>query len=511
MQSNIVVPHTVAIQSHHKDGFALSIAECGGEFNFLAKRQYVLSSSDAPVERGSHAHKELWQFMVCLGGEVDLKFEGLGGEFRFTLVPGKEGVLVPPGYWRDISLKPDSVLSVLASELYDEGDYIRDYGQFKEWLAAKGQINSVPFVALDRCHETLKADLSKIFDATVASNELVLGKSCREFELRFADFCETEFAIGCGNGLDALTLALRAAGIGENDEVIVPANSFIATALAVSSVGAKPVFVDCLEGTYSIDIGGIESNITPKTRAIVVVHLYGIPADMDPILALANKHGLFVLEDAAQAHGATYKGKKIGSLGHAAAFSFYPTKNLGALGDGGAVTTNDPVLAERIRKLCNYGSTVKYQHELQGVNSRLDSLQANVLSYKLSLLPDWNERRRQIAAKYHESLGECSDYLDLPQVTKAGEAVWHLFPVLLKGIARQSVIDALAELQVSTGIHYPYTIDKTEAYDSPVSVPVAEKVAEGGISLPMDPYLTDSEIDYVCSALKSVLEQLVGD
>ena len=262
----------------------------------------------------------------------------------------------------------------------------------------------IPFLDLRASYLELKTALDSAFQRVMASGWYILGEELKAFEAEFAEYCNVKYCVGVGNGLDALHLILRAMDIGQGDEVIVPSNTFIATWLAVSYAGATPVPVEPDEATYNIDPSKIEAAITEKTKAIMPVHLYGQPADMDPILKIAARHHLKVIEDAAQAHGARYKGKRTGSLGDAAGFSFYPGKNLGAFGDGGAVTTNDSTLAERVRRLSNYGSQVKYAHDVKGFNSRLDELQAALLRVKLRHLDAWNGRRRQIAAQYLRKL-----------------------------------------------------------------------------------------------------------
>ena len=282
----------------------------------------------------------------------------------------------------------------------------------------------IPFLDLKAPHVELRAEIDAAIARVVDSGWYVLGPEVEAFEAEYAAWCEARHAVSVANGLDALHLALRALDVGPGDEVIVPSNTYIATWLAVSQCGARPVPVEPLDASYNLDPARIEAALTPRTKLILPVHLYGQPADLDPILQLARKHGLRVLEDGAQAHGARYKGRRLGSHGDAVAWSFYPGKNLGALGDGGAVTTNDAELAERIRVLRNYGSRVKYVNELRGFNSRLDPLQAAVLRVKLAHLDDWNARRKAIATQYLVGLADCG--LVLPQVPAFADPVWHL-------------------------------------------------------------------------------------
>ena len=341
-------------------------------------------------------------------------------------------------------------------------------------------------------------------DAAVArvldSGWYVLGREVEAFEQAFAAYCGTRHCIGVANGLDALHLILRAYGIGPGDEVIVPSNTFIATWLAVSHAGATPVPVEPDEFTHNIDPQRLEAAITPRTRAIIPVHLYGQPADMDPIMAIAGAHGLKVIEDAAQAQGARYHGRRAGSLGDAAGFSFYPGKNLGALGDGGAITTNDAALAERLHQLRNYGARRKYQHELAGFNSRLDELQAAVLAAKLPHLDAENAARAACAARYLQALQGLP--LGLPHVLPGAEPVWHLF--VLRSPDRDALQAALREQGIGTLVHYPLACHRQAAYANQAwpPLPLAERLQDEVLSLPIAPYLGSGEIQAVADAVR---------
>lgn len=360
---------------------------------------------------------------------------------------------------------------------------------------------NVPFVALNRRNEALKASFDTAFRRVMDRGNFILGDELTAFESEFAAYCGASQCVGVGNGLDALTLILRAYGFGPGDEVIVPAHTFIATWLAVSAVGAQVVGVDVDPRTYNIDINLLGAAVTPRTRAIIVVHLYGQPAAMDELREFANARGLRLIEDAAQAHGATYKQRKAGALADAAAFSFYPTKNLGAMGDGGAVVTADEALASRIRLLRNYGSAKKYEHERQGVNSRLDELQAAFLRVALSHLDDWNERRRAHAARYLHKLE--IDETNKPFVATDCEPVWHLF--VIRHSAREHLAKSLAQAGVATMIHFPKAPARHDAYSS-LAEPArcfaaADALCAEVLSLPLDPYLTEAEVDYVAEAV----------
>src|SRR5215469_16371671 len=309
----------------------------------------------------------------------------------------------------------------------------------------------VPFLDLRPAYNELRDELDAAYRRVMESGRYLLGPELEQFEAEFARYCEAKFCIGVGNGLDALHLILKGYGIGEGDEVIVPTNTFIATWLAVTHTGARPVPVEPDPQTFNLAPERFEKAISAKTKAVIPVHLYGQPADMDPIIDIAQKRGIKVIEDSAQSQGARYKGRRTGALSGAAAFSFYPAKNIGAIGDGGAVTTNDPKLADRVRMLRSYGSRKKYEHETPGYNSRLDELQAAFLRVKLKKLDEWNERRRGVAARYLNELGDVMG-LKLPCVPQWGEPVWHLFVV--RQTQRDKLKTALLGARVETLIHY---------------------------------------------------------
>jgi dTDP-4-amino-4,6-dideoxygalactose transaminase len=363
-------------------------------------------------------------------------------------------------------------------------------------------MTTVPFLDLREAYLELKEDIDRATARVYDSGWYILGPEVEAFEAEFAAYCEAKFAVGVANGLDALHLALRALGVSPGDEVIVPSNTYIATWLAVSQCGATPVPVEPSEWTFNIDPASIEAAITPRTRAIVPVHLYGQPADLDPILALAHRRGLHVLEDAAQAHGARYKGKRIGAHGDVVAWSFYPSKNLGAMGDGGAVTTNDPQIADRIRVLRNYGSRIKYANEVQGYNSRLDPIQAAILRVKLAHLEEWNARRVAVAERYRREI--VSAKVTLPYVPDWVNPVWHVFVVGCE--QRDALQQELSKARVATLIHYPIPPHLQKAYRDSArgegAFPVAERLAGKLLSLPLGPHLRPEQTQAVISALQ---------
>lgn len=362
----------------------------------------------------------------------------------------------------------------------------------------------IPFLDLKAPYLELKDELDSAYHRVMESGWYILGQEVEAFEEEFAAYCGAKHCIGVGNGLDALQLILRAMDIGPSDEVIVPSNTYIATWLAVSHAGARPIPVEPDADTCNLDPARIEAAITPRTKAIMVVHLYGQPADMDPINALAQKLGLKVIEDCAQAHGALYKGRRVGSLGDAAGFSFYPGKNLGAIGDGGAVTTNDPGLVERIRVLRNYGSRIKYHNEVVGFNSRLDELQAALLRVKLTKLDEWNERRRQVAARYLQELAGHPG-LRLPVVPEWVEPVWHLFVV--HSAQRDALQESLTAAEVGTMIHYPIPPYLQLAYldhnYNTENFSISEQIGTSVLSLPMGPHLDAEAVDGVLLAFNA--------
>ncbi|WP_346295499.1 DegT/DnrJ/EryC1/StrS family aminotransferase [Rhodopseudomonas sp. P1] len=360
----------------------------------------------------------------------------------------------------------------------------------------------VPFLDLKSINDRSRSEFHAALDRVLDSGWLVLGQEVDAFEREFAAYCDTGYCVGVGNGLEALHLVLRAWGITAGDEVIVPSNTYIATWLAASYTGAVPVAVEPDSSTFNLDPARIEAAITQRTRAIIPVHLYGQPADMDPIMEIADRNGLKVLEDAAQAHGARYKGRRVGGLGHAAGFSFYPGKNLGALGDAGAVTTNDSQLADRIRVLRNYGSRVKYYNEVIGFNSRLDELQAAFLRAKLPELDRDNARRREIAGLYQQGLAELG--VTLPRVPIWADPVWHLYVV--RSSNREALRQNLDARGIGTLLHYPVPPARQTAYEalgSENSCPVAEAMSNEVFSLPMGPHLEDAQVQAVVQALKN--------
>ncbi len=365
----------------------------------------------------------------------------------------------------------------------------------------------IPFVDLKTQYYSIKEEIDQVIFDVIQNSAFIGGKYAKAFEQNFADYVGVKNCVGVGNGTDAIYIALRALGVSDGDEVITVANTFIATAETITLTGAKVKFVDCNKETYNIDVDKLEQAITGRTRAIIPVHLYGQPADMDEIKDIAEKHGLHVIEDAAQAHGAEYKNQRIGTVGDMACFSFFPGKNLGAYGDAGAIVTNDDELARKVRMFANHGRIEKYNHEFEGVNSRLDGLQAAILDVKLKHLDKWTERRRIIAKMYDTGL---KDIVITPSVLPEVKHVYHLYVIRIKN--RERVKELLAEKGIATGIHYPIPLPFLRAYSylghKPADFPVAYSIKDETLSLPIHGDMTDEQVEYVIATLKDIVNKM---
>jgi dTDP-4-amino-4,6-dideoxygalactose transaminase len=365
----------------------------------------------------------------------------------------------------------------------------------------------VPFVDLAALHRTVEEELRQVFWRVLERSSFILGPEVLQFEEAFASYLDVKYCVAVNSGTAALHLTLQALGIGPGDEVITVPNTFIATAEAISAVGARPVFVDVDPVSYTMDPAAVEDSITSRTRALLPVHLYGQSADLDPLLEIARRNHLALVEDACQAHGATYHGRKAGTLGIAGCFSFYPGKNLGCLGEGGAVVTNDPDIAEQVRMLRDHGSIRKYEHRIPGYNFRMEGLQGGFLSVKLRHLEVWNERRRLAARKFNELLS--GSPLVLPAEMPYSGHVYHLYVV--QAADRDALRNRLLAAGIETGLHYPIPLHLQQAYSQlgyrPGSFPVAEAASRRILSLPMHPELTDEQVDYVASVLVESLQR----
>jgi dTDP-4-amino-4,6-dideoxygalactose transaminase len=362
---------------------------------------------------------------------------------------------------------------------------------------------NVPFLDLKAQYKAIKDEVHAAINDVMENTAFAGGPFVAKFEQEFAKFCDCKHAVGVGNGTDALWLSLIALGIKPGDEVITVPNTFIATAEAISFSGAKPVFVDIVEETNNMNPALIAAAITKKTKAIIPVHLFGQPADMDPIMTIAGKHGLYVIEDACQAHGAEYKGKKAGSIGNTGAFSFYPGKNLGAYGEAGAVVTNDDAIAEKMRMFRDHGQAKKYYHGMIGWNARMDGIQGAVLHVKLKYLQGWNDSRRKNAQKYSELLAAIKDVM-LPRQAQYAKHIYHIYAIRIK--QREKLMAHLTAKGIACGIHYPIPLHLQDAYSflnlGVGSFPIAEKCAAEYLSLPMYPELTSEQINYVAKEIK---------
>lgn len=483
----------------------IAVLEASKQLGFQFRRAFFLTDLPNGGRRMPHAHKALRQCAVCLRGAVTIDVEQNGERRSVRLDDYGTGMILEAGRWHEFyDFSGDALVAVLAADEYDESDYLRDYADFRAWETRRAP-DRVPYVTLERQLAALENPVEAAITSVIRSGVYIGGAPVARFEAAFAAYCQSAHAVGVGNGLLALSLALRAAGIGPGDEVILPTNSAIATALAVSDVGATPVPVDVEQDTGLIDVAAASARVTARTRALIPVHLYGHPADMDPLRALATEKGLFLLEDSCQAHGARYRGSRTGSIGDAAAFSFYPTKNLGTIGDGGALVTSSAAMAATVLKLANYGTRARYDHELIGTNSRLGPLEAAILGEKLGRLDAWTDRRRAHVARYASGLQDIAG-LQLPVARSWADPVWHIFPILVRDERRDALEAHLQAAGIGTNIHYPIPIHLQHCYRDmgwrAGEHPVAEQRARELLSLPLDPMHTPDEIDFVIQAVR---------
>ncbi len=494
---NLLKPKIFKQQKIVSKDKTIRVIEKGKYFNFSFDRNYIISNRNALNYSGYHSHKKLYQIIFCLSGNAKITLNHPSGkQYVYSLDNSEDAILIPPGWWRVIELSKNTVLSVLASDKYNEKDYERDFNKFKEVTESKIEFND-----LKQINSSIQDRLSEGLKRSIEKNELILGDSVHTFEKKFAKFCGVKFAISCGNGFDAIVLILKALNIGKGDEVIVPSNSFIASALAVENVGAKTIFVDCNNNDFQINTSDLCQKVTKRTKAIMIVHLYGIPSYNKKIFTMCQKKKIFVIEDSSQAHGAQINSKNIGSLGIASAFSFYPTKNLGALGDGGCITTNDEKVKKKIQNLRNYGRIGNTSvFEFSGINSRLDSIQAEFLTEKLRVLKQQNKKRNLIAKTYFEQLKGLKEII-LPKVKKNTQAVWYVFPVRVLN-ERDKIRKYLKSKGIITNIHYEIPIHKTNIYKSKKKLENCERNARQLLSLPMHPNLKKKQIRYISKMIK---------
>ena len=502
------IPQIIDVRSFSDDRGTLNVVEASKELGFVCERLYWIYDVNDEESRGHHAHKGLSQFILAASGSFKITLKGFKTQFDFELNRRDQGLLIPPGYWREMhDFSNDACCIVLASHEYDTDDYINDEDEYLEWVEQREKNPDVPFIDFKRLYQHLEVPLQQAQKRVLERGYYIQGNEVDIFENSFADYCGTKHCIGVGNGLDAMTMLLRAHDIGSGDEVIVTANSYIATALSVSLAGAIPVFVDCDNQTYNMDVDALSDKITERTKAIIPTHLYGQAADIDTIRTIADTHNkdIRIFEDSAQAHGALYRGKKCGNLADGAIFSFYPTKNLGAIGDAGAITINDDEIAKKLRYLGNYGSTERYKHDILGVNSRLDEIQAAILSVKLPYLDGWIDARRKLAEIYIQKLGDIEQIV-LPHVPNFAGPVWHVFCVRLQGAERNDLTKFMSENGVGYNIHYPISIPAQGAYadlkTDPSIYAISEAYSKSIISLPLDAYHTENEVMRVCDVIK---------
>lgn len=487
-----------------KDEGYLSFVEGENHIPFEIKRVYYIYDTVKNAVRGRHAHKKTKQALFCIRGSVTIVLDnGLERE-EITLSNPNMGIYLDAMMWHDmIDFSKDAVLMVLASSEYDEGDYIREYTEFL--IAAKSSREAVPPTVImmndfQKEYNHHKKEVKKAINTTLEKGWYILGDKNIEFEKKFAAYIGTKYAIGVANGLEALQIALMAIGVRPGDQVITVANTAVATALAITNIGATPVFVD-IDAYHHIDPLEIERAITSKTKAILPVHLFGQVANMKAIREIAKKYSLQIVEDACQAHGAQHYNKKAGALGDIGCFSFYPTKNLGTYGDGGAITTNSYSLYEKCLRLRNYGQTSKYVHTERGLNSRLDEIHAAILSVKLDKLNSLITKRRKIANLYSRLLQDIL-HISLPKVRKGSKHAYHLF--VIEAQDRDGLQQYLRSKNIESHIHYPTAIHKQKAFEEfkMLKLPKTEEKVKQILSLPIHPFLTTHEVQNVCDAIK---------
>jgi dTDP-4-amino-4,6-dideoxygalactose transaminase len=491
----------------------LSALEISKQYKFNVKRIYYLHDLNTKFRRGQHAHKDLKQCIICINGAIKINFDTGKKKISHNLSHANEAILVEGVVWRDIEIKKkNSIILILASEQYRKSDYIKNKIDFSKFIKNNNKNIIVKYNCLDRCHKELNYKFLNAFENILSNNNYILANEVQRFEKKFAKFSNAKYAATCGNGYDALVLALRALNINTSDEIIVPANSFVATAMAVTNVGAKPVFVDCNENDYSINLKDLERKITKRTKVIIPVSLYGIPLDIEKINKIVRKHNLLVVEDASQSHGASFfSNKKFNYKTYSnwkiSTFSFYPTKNLGALGDAGAILTNDKDLLSKIKLLRNYGSVKKYNHEIIGINSRLDEIQASFLNIKLKYLRKWILKKRKIAKIYFKELKSIKRIKMLnPEIIN--KSVLHIFPIRVLNNQRVQFIDYLNKNNIETNIHYPISINNQAPYRKFKSKVLNCDIIQNQIvSLPIDPYHNVDEILYVCKKIKEFYDK----
>ncbi len=502
----------------------LTFTEHKNSLPWICRRNFIIYDTPERELRGYHAHKTTHQCLICVAGRIIVLVDNGVNRIEVELDSPNKSLLIPPMVWSSQTyVKPGSVLVVLASEKHIPENYIHDYSQFlslsnqfaesgtrnkcevEEEIELEESIIRVPFLDIKGINKPLETQFTAAFSRVLESGCFILGPEVEAFEHEWSAYCHADHCVGVGSGLAALHLLLVAAGVKPHHEVIVPSNTYIATVLAISQTGATPVFVEPNPLTHTLDASGLCAAITKNTHSIMTVDLYGQTSDMDPILVIAKQYGVFVFSDSAQGHGARYKGRITGSLCDASCFSFYPSKNLGALGEAGAVVTNNADLANRVRILRNYGSSTRYYNEFKGFNERMDPVQAAFLRCKIPHLDYLNCKRSYIASCYMKSLANIS-WLTLPLVPEWSSPCWHLFVIFVHG-CRDALSEYLTKNQVDSIVHYPVPPHLQECYKDlnlkKGSFPVAEKLAGGVISIPICPTLSDEQVGHVVKTIIS--------
>lgn len=485
----------------------LTFIEQSEAFPFPIQRVFYLYDVPKGGSRAGHALKTCHQMLVAISGSFEVVVRDGLGERRVRLDSAARGYHIPPMIWREVEQFSDSaVCLVLASEEYSEAGYVREWPDYQTYRHKENQAE-LPIVRSwnsEASYEKCRVELDAAYRRFMTSNQLVLGNEVMYFEKEYSAYCEAQYCVGLGHGLDALVLALKVLDIGPGDEVIVPANTYIASWLAVSQIGASIVPVEPDANTFNMDVSLIEAAITSRTKAILAVNLYGLPCDYDGISAICRLHGLRFLVDNAQGHGAKFREKRVGGLADIECHSFYPTKNLGAYGEAGAITTNQPEWADRVRVLRNYGSRNRYENEVCGYNSRLDELQAAFLRVKLRKLDGWNDLRRKLAAFYQKEL-ETIPELKIPRIIPELEPVWHQF--VIRHPKRDDLQKHLTKHGIETIIHYPIPPHRSQAYEdlkyNEGTFPLTEQLARESLSLPMGPHITLASAARVVDAVRS--------
>lgn len=470
---------------------------------FEMKRFFIIRGIRDNVARGNHSHYRCKQMFVLLNGSLNVQFDDVETVKSFKMDDITKAIIVPENIWcvmNDIS--EDCVLLVISSDYYDESEYCRSYEDFKvHWNKLRSNKPNVPVMDLKKNTQSIRNDLTIKFNEMLDRGDYVLGKELREFEANFSKYVGSEHCVTMSNGTATLNYALQILDLGNDAEIITQANTYIAAPLAISRAGYNIKLVDCDPDTLMMDLDKLEQSITEKTKAIIVVHLYGSSPNMERLMEIAKSHNLYVIEDAAQAHGSTYNGKMLGTFGDMGSFSFYPSKNLGAFGEGGCVVTDNEEFKNKLELVRNYGCKERYKWVVKGTNERMDTMQAAFLNVKLNHLQEWNDKRRYLANIYNNNLQNISGLVPLT-INENVSSCYHLY--IVKATNREKLMAHLKSNNIHTGIHYPYAFYKSEAYSelNELTFDVTEKIVDEILSLPMFPEMTEDQVMYVCDTIK---------